>query len=280
MRRLRAAVVALALAACAEGPAPSPPAPASMAPERRAALDEAWRASVQYRSAHAALAANRDSLARDVEKVGRMLAAVEALKHVPVAPDPAADARAVEAALRAYLASKRLRDAAVEVKTRAAPDMPPAEIPTDVGLEYKPEQIAGVHDVRLTLADGLLNGPEVMAGLDGLDRFLVVTRVETLPDGRATLHGEVAFFRDLRPVRFVRRPVDVEALVAGPLDAAGQERAAQIRKNYADVQAVQPDIEASLAHQARLEIETGRFRFYKAWVERFNAQRWVDLVGR
>jgi hypothetical protein len=273
---IRTVAVALALAACAETAPPPPPAPASASPAQRAALDEAWRTSVQYRSAHAALASNRDALARDVEKVRRMLATVEAPKHVPVAADPEADARAVEAALRDYLARKGLPGAAVEVRTRPAPELPPAEIPTDVGVEYRPEQIAGAHDVHLTLPDGLLNGPEVMAGLDGLDRFLVVTKVETLPDGRATLHGEVAYFRDLQPVRFVRKPVDVEAIVAG----AGGERADEIRKNYAQVEALQPDLEASLAHQARLEIETGRFRFYKAWVERFNGQRWVDLVGR
>jgi hypothetical protein len=205
-----------------------------------------------------------------------MLATVEAPKHVPVVADPAADAGAVEAALRDYAAKKGLRGATVEVKTRPAPDLPPPEIPTDVGLEYRPDQIAGAHDVRLTIPDGLLNGPDVMAGLDGLDRLLVVTKVETLPDGRATLHGEVAFFRDLQPVRFVRKPVDVEAIVGG----ATGERADEVRKNYAQVDALQPELDASLAHQARLEIETGRFKFYRAWVDRFNGQRWVDLVGK
>lgn len=283
----RLAAVLVAAAGCSDPQPATPPAPASAAvsPDREA-LAEAWRQSVKYRSAHLALAANRESLRRDVEKIDRMLATVQAFRRVPVVSDAAADAHVVAEMLRTYAKTQGLDGAHIDVSTRPAPAPPPAVVSTRKSFDYTDAQIAGTHDVTVTLPNGLLSGPRFMGGLSGLDRLLVVEQARIDGEGRAVLRGQVYFFRDLKPVRFVRPPVDVDALLRAAagvppdgLDEKAKRRVAKIRENYARVEAVSADIDASLAHEAHLELATARFRFYSALVDRFNAARWTDLIG-
>ncbi len=167
-------------------------------------LDALWRESVQYRSAHQAMAENAAGLAHDVERSARMLDTVSAFQRVPVVAEPVADAAAVKVAVSAY--AKRLRlSAEVKVDTPPAPPLPGPEVDAAQGLRYEPAQTGGYHVVEITLADGLEAGPKFVGDLNGLGRLFEPIGARIGTDGQAVLRGHVHYFRDLKPVRFVRQ---------------------------------------------------------------------------
>lgn len=302
MRRARVWAAAFGLLACQE--AQPPPAPAvapdaavvpdvaSLAaavvpPGAHDALRAAWRESVQYRAAHRALARNRESLARDLDKQRRMLETVEAFQRLPVVSDEAQDAEAVRRMLSDHAKAVGAR-AEITVETEPAPPMPPTRVSMAEGLSYTPDQIAGLHRVKVRLKEGLLKGPDFVNGLLKLPRYFEIDELAWPAGGVAELDGHVPFFRDLQPVTFFRPPVDGPAIVAQvagrPLEAlTGSERetADKLVENYAQVDALEADLEASLAIQAQLKIQTHRFRVFAEHVERFRKQSWtVLLAGR
>jgi hypothetical protein len=291
-RRVGARALALALVACegGGGETPKTPAPAttpSGAPAapgttvRAVDVDALWRESVQYRSAHLALADNAAGLARDVERSARMLETVEATRRVPVVTDVAADGRAVETALRAYLKRLRLR-ADVTVQSPLPPIMPEPEIDAAVGLAYSLEQIGGAHDVTVTFGQGFENGPKFFGDLNAIGRLTEPVSARIGDDGQAVVKLRVHFFRDVQPVKFVRKPPPFAARAALVTDPTETEkpRLADIQANLAQVEAVAAQIEAAYAQQALLKISTTRFRYYSEAVERYNKASWAAVLAR
>lgn len=270
---LRALGLAAAVAGCrSEPPAGQPTPAADAAPATvgdRAALQRAWRESVKYRAGFLALADNAQAYGRDVDKARRMLAETEALKRMPVVADPATDAAVVRRALEEL--GERLKAGpgfGVAVTPGPLTPLPPARVPADEKFDYTRDQIVGVHAVELTLPDALALGPAFVRALRDLERMVVPIAVR-LDGARGVLTAEAYFLRDVPPVTFHRAPVDADALLAAaaaaPLDALRgkpADLAAKARANYAQVEARAADIERSFAHQARLEIETARFKFY------------------
>lgn len=286
----RALALALGLVACEGGETPKPPAPATTTTGAPAApgttvralnVDALWRESVQYRSAHLALADNAAGLARDVERSARMLETVEATQRVPVVTDVAADGRAVETALRAYLKRLRLR-ADVAVQSPLPPIMPEPEIDAAVGLAYSLEQIGGAHDVTVTFGQGFENGPKFFGDLNAIGRLTEPVSARIGDDGQAIVKLRVHFFRDVQPVKFVRRPPPFAARAALVTDPTETEkpRLADIQANLAQVEAVAAQIEAAYAQQALLKISTTRFRYYGEAVERYNKASWAAVLAR
>lgn len=284
-RLLPLALAASLISACEEAeraPAPPPPSAAPPAADRTGeALDALWRESVQYRSAHQAMASNRGSLASDVARSARMLDTVEAFKRMPVVADPTLDAPEARKAVEAYAKKLGLRPE-LKLATPAPPSMPPAEITTDEGLQYTPEQTAGFHEVELTLGDGLESGPRFIGSLNALGRLFEPTAAHIGRDGEAVITGRVHYFRDLKPVKFVRRTPDFEARIGGLAPSPSETQKArieEIRANLRTVEELKPDLEQAFAHQALLKISTARFRYYGALVERYNAASWAKILG-
>jgi len=278
----------LALGACDDGaPSPTPAAPATTtpsapsAPVRTVDVDALWRESVQYRSAHLALADNASGLARDVERSARMLDTVEATRRVPVVKDVAADGRAVETALRAYLKRLRLR-AELSVQSPLPPVMPEPEIDAAVGLAYTLEQIGGAHDVTVTFGQGFENGPKFFGDLNAIGRLTEPVSARIGDDGQAQVKLRIHFFRDVQPVKFVRKPPPFAARAALVTEPTQTEtpRLADIQANLAQVEAVATQLEAAYAQQALLKISTTRFRYYGEAVERYNKASWAAVLSR
>jgi predicted amino acid-binding ACT domain protein len=287
--RWAAALVCLSclLPACEEAVPvlPTPGAPPA-APDRLPQLEALWRESVQYRSAHRAMAENAASLAHDVERSARMLDTVEAFRRVPVvaAGDAEADAAAVQAAVQVY--AKRL-GLKVEVEVRVAPagstpPPPAAEIDAAEGLRYENSQVLGTHGVEVRFAQGLTVGPKFVGDLNALGRLFEPTGARIGPDGEGVLRGQVYFFRDLKPVKFVRKPPGFAAKLSeftAPTPAE-QARISQIQDNLTQVEAVSPQIEQAFAHQAVMKISTARFRAYGEAIERYNKASWSNALAR
>ncbi|MCA9559472.1 MAG: hypothetical protein KC583_13005 [Myxococcales bacterium] len=289
-RHLRALGLAAATVGCrAEPPAEQPTPAVDAAPTMvgdRAALQRAWRDSVKYRAGFVALADNAPAYARDVDKARRMLAETEALKRMPVVADPGTDAEVVRRALVGL--GEQLKAGpgfAVAVTPRPLAPLPPARIAADQKFDYTRDQIVGAHGVEVTLPDALRLGPAFVRALRDLDRMVVPTTVR-LEGSRAALSADAYFLRDVPPVTFHRPTVDVSSLLRDaaktPLDALRgkpADLAAKTRANYAQVEARAADIEKSFAHQAHLEIETARFKFY-ARIDRAQIEAtWSRLVG-
>lgn len=248
-----------------------------------AALRAVWRDSVRYRSAKLALANNQASLAADLEKAKRMLEVTEAYQRLPVVADPSADAAAVEALLRGLLATLRAPGEVRVVPASLGPT-PSGERSTEEGVRYTEEQLAPRHQVTLTLANGLVDGPRCLRALKQQKRMVIIESVR-LDQGAAILTGGVAFFRDLKPVRFVVPPRDPDALVTAvtqrapsALDASGQALAEKIRANHAQVEAAGPALAQALAHEAELAIVQPRFQLYARQVDAFNKVSWTGLL--
>jgi len=244
-----------------------------------------FRQSVEFRSARDALAINESSLASDIARTNRMLSEIEAYLRVPIAPDPAADAEALRNDLTRLGREIGAGPLAVEITTRPAPEPVPSELSTEIALEYSDDQIAGIHDVVVTIPDGLLNGSSFRAALPDFARLFVCTGATIGANGAAIVSGEVAFFRSLEPVTFVLPTVDVEALlieaVGEPLPTHLPDRdiIADIRANYAGSEERGAASERALANEALIEINTARFRWYSGWVDRFNAAPgWSGLL--
>lgn len=264
---------------------PTPGAPPA-APDRMPQLEALWRESVQYRSAHKAMAENAASLAHDVERSARMLDTVEAFRRVPVVPAPEVekDAAAVQAAVLAY--AKRL-GLKVEVEVRvapagSAPPPPPAEVDAAEGLRYEIPQVLGTHGVEVRFGQGLEAGPKFVGDLNALGRLFEPTGARIGKDGEGVLRGQVYFFRDLQPVKFVRKPPGFAAKLSeftAPTPAE-QARIAQIQDNLAQVEAVSAQIEQAFAHQAVMKISTARFRAYGEAIERYNKASWANALAR
>jgi hypothetical protein len=263
---------------------PTPGAPPA-APDRMPRLEALWRESVQYRSAHRAMADNAASLAHDVERSARMLDTVEAFRRVPVvaAADAEKDAAAVQAAVLAY--AKRL-GLKVEVEVRVAPGLPPGSLPAEVdaaeGLRYEIPQVLGTHGVEVRFGQGLDAGPKFVGDLNALGRLFEPMGAKIGPDGEGVLRGQVYFFRELQPVKFVRKPPVFAAKLAeftAPTPAE-QARIDQIRDNLAQVEAVSAQIEQAFAHQAVMKISTARFRAFGEAIERYNKASWASALAR
>lgn len=285
MRRAALLLAVLCAPLACEEAAPVLPTPGAppAAPDRTPQLEALWRESVQYRSAHRAMADNAASLAHDVERSARMLDTVEAFRRVPVvaAADAEKDAAAVQAAVLAY--AKRL-GLKVEVEVRAAPGLPPppAEVDAAEGLRYEIPQVLGTHGVQVTFAQGLDAGPKFVGDLNALGRLFEPTGAKIGKDGEGVLRGQVYFFRDLQPVKFVRKPPAFAAKLGEfPTPTpAEQARIAQIQDNLAQVEAVSPQIEQAFAHQAVMKISTARFRAYGEAIERYNKASWASALAR
>ncbi len=288
MRRSTLRLVSLGLLACAcqgggeTSPTPAPAsAPASAAPVRAVDVEALWRESVQYRSAHMALADNAAGLARDVERTARMLETVEATKRVPVVADVVADARAVETAVQAYAKRLRLR-AEIVVQSPLPPIMPEPEIDAAVGLAYSLDQIGGAHDVTVTFGQGFESGPRFFGDLNAIGRLVEPVSARIGDDGQAIVRLQVHFFRDVKPVRFVRKPPPFAAraaLVTEPTEAE-KPRLAEIAANLAQVGGVSAQLENAYAQQALLKIATTRFRYYSEAVDRYNKASWAAMLAR
>jgi hypothetical protein len=285
MRRAALLIAVLCAPLACEEAAPVLPTPGAppAAPDRTPQLEALWRESVQYRSAHRAMADNAASLAHDVERSARMLDTVEAFRRVPVvaAADAEKDAAAVQAAVLAY--AKRL-GLKVEVEVRVASGLPPppAEVDAAEGLRYEIPQVLGTHGVQITFAQGLDAGPKFVGDLNALGRLFEPTGAKIGKDGEGVLRGQVYFFRDLQPVKFVRKPPAFAAKLAeftSPTPAE-QARIAQIQDNLAQVEAVSPQIEQAFAHQAVMKISTARFRAYGEAIERYNKASWASALAR
>lgn len=269
---MRCALVAVVLAAgCSSEPPPPAPAAADAATPARApaALRKLWRDSVRYKKKFQARARNREGYARDLKKLERMLTEVEAYKRCPVA-EPAGDAVKVKALLEDYL-NGFTPGAKVTVTAGAGPKTAaPAQALTTEGYHYPDDQVAGHHEVRVEIDAADVDGFRKRLGT--LERLLVVEGVET-SGGRAVVAGEVPYFRQLTPVRFVRPAPDVDALITqaapGVLTGASEAKAQSVRANYAAVDAIQGDLDASLAVSAEVTVREARWRAYKAVVERF-----------
>lgn len=250
----------------------------------RAALRTLFRQSLEYRNAHRALANNAATLASDISRTNRMLTEVGALLRLPLAPDEEADRGAVEAAIRAQAASVGVTVTEVEVETRPGPPPPPAEMSTEAVFEYSRDQVLGVHDVRVTLANGLLSGPTFVQSLPEMPRLFVARGAQTLGDGTVVIVAEVGFLRGLPPMSMVLPPLDVEALIAEaagdtPLTPHEGGLADQIRQHYAEAVEVRPRVEEALRNEAVVDINTARFQAYSDWVDHFNsAPRWTNLL--
>lgn len=280
--------VGLAALGCrAEPEATAPPSKADAGPPAydAAALRAAWRESVKYRSAKLALANNRASLGVDLQKANRMLEVTEAYRRIPVAQDLAADAKAVEDALTALLATLKVAGT-VAVAPPTLGGVPSGEVSTEVGVRYTDEQLMPSHRVTLTLPAGLADGPRVLRALGQAVRLFVVEAVEVTA-GRATLRGHVAFFRDVEPVRFVVPRLDPDAIVTAitkapvpALDAAGQALAEKIRANYAQVDAAREALDEALANEALLAIVQRRFQLYARETDAFNGVTWSGLLTK
>ncbi len=262
---MRWLVLSLLVVGCRSEPPPSP----QKAP---AALQKLWRDSLRYQKAHRARARNKVGFEADRRKLDRMLTEVQAYAHCPVTKDAAADRAAVEALLGEYLTGFTPGSKA-RVKAGPAPaKAPPSEASTTQGYDYADDQVAGHHRVRVTLEPGDLAA--FLKGLKALPRLLEVVGTSK-EEGRAVVVGRVAYFRDLQPLRFVRPKPDVEALVreaAGglPMEGAVKAKADKVRANYAAVDALEPELEASLAVSAQVKVREGRWRFYKGYIDRFN----------
>ena len=261
---------------------PTPGAPPA-APDRMPQLEALWRESVQHRSAHRAMADNAASLAHDVERSARMLDTVEAFRRVPVvaAADAEKDAAAVQAAVLAY--AKRL-GLKVEVEVRVAPATaaPPAEVDAAEGLRYEIPQVLGTHGVEVRFGQGLESGPKFVGDLNALGRLFEPTGARIGKDGEGVLRGKVYFFRDLQPVKFVRKPPAFAAKLSeftAPTPAESA-RLSQIQDNLAQVEAVSAQIEQAFAHQAVMKISTARFRAYGEAIERYNKATWATALAR
>lgn len=290
-RALRTAAVSavLVLPACEKStpvPAPGVAMPASAAPvpapaDRMAELDALWRESVQYRSAHQVMAENTGGLAQDELRSERMLETVSALRRVPLAADPAADALALRTAVLAY--AKRLGlSAEVTISTPPAPKLPGPDVDAAVGLRYEPPEVAGYHVVEVTLAEGLESGPKFVGDLNALGRLFECVGAKIERDGQAILRGHAAYFRDLKPVHFVRKTPEFAARLAGfaqPTDTE-QARIDEIKSNLAQVEALSGQIDQAFGHQAVLKISTARFRVFGEIVERYNKATWGSALAR
>ena len=279
-----AVITCAALFSGCEKPTPlSPPpnVPAAARPDRMADLDALWRESVQYRSAHTTMADNTDGLAQDKLRSVRMLDTVSALQRVPVAVDPSADAAAVKAAVLAYAGRLGL-SAEVKVSTPPPPTLPGPEVDAAVGLRYESPEVAGFHVVDVTLGGGLEAGPKFVGDLNALGRLFECVGAKIERDGQAVLRGHAPFFRDLKPVQFVRKAPELAGRLAAftqPTDAE-QARIDQIKANLEQVEAVSAQVEKAFAHQAVLKISTARFRIFGELVERYNKASWGAALAR
>ncbi len=267
----------LSLAACSRDK-PSIPADAAVSDRAPAALRALWRESVKYRKAHESRARNLTSFLQDRDKLDRMLVAVEAEKHCPVVADPAADRAQVAAGLEELVLGLS-PGTTVTVELGPGPaSKPPETALTTVGYDYPDDQIAGHHLVRIGLASPA-EGQRLARLLEGYPRLVELVRAEG-----ATVHGRAWFFRDLEPVRFLRPRPDVEALLtkatggATPVGKAAA-KATQVRANYAAVDALDAELSKSLAVSGELKVREGRWRFYKALVDRFERTSWEGLKG-
>ena len=285
MRRVLAFAL-FGLAACSREPPPTTPATpdaaAAATPTRTPkALRALWRDSIRYRKAHEARAHNRLSFEADRAKLDRMLTEVEAYARCPVTKDPKADAESVRTWMESYV-TLFTPGATVTVGAGPAPATPlPTVAKTTKGYDYADDQVAGHHLVTVEVA--AQDGPAFVKGLQKQPRLLELTSAET-KGARLVFSGRVAWFRDFAPVRFVRPDPDVEAritraIAGAPPEGAVAKKADQIRANYAAVDALQADLDASLEVSAALKVREARWRFYKAYVDRFNAATWAKLSG-
>lgn len=242
----------------------------------------AWRASVQYRSAHEATVRNRESYAADLAKIHRLLTTAEALERVPVVSEPAKDAEAMRAALR-----KRIPEASLELVAAGPPAAPlPERAAADAGVDYTLDRVAGMHRGRLQVKNGLLAGRAVVKTLRESPRMVFPTGARIDPDGSATITFQVPFFRDVKPTTLYRVPIDVDARLeaadlgtVAPSDPKNAARVKKIRDNYAAVESLDPKIAESLALQASFSLESARFKAFSDLVQQAKARgTWKALL--
>ena len=253
----------------------------------RKALMEAWRESVQYRSAHLALARNVPGLEQDLVKAARMLDAVGAAAACPVVGDLEADRAAVEQAIRVWLDSLGVKGVAIDISTPPPPPSKPAKVSTTAGLVYAHRDLGGFHRVRLTIPNGFIHGKTVIERRAALVRYLIADTIEIDPAGRAVVDARVPFFYDLEPVELQRPMVDPDVVIAKatgqPADAlvgALAERATKVRDNYAKVEAAASDIRKALGLTARFRIESGRFGFFTEVDGQYRKTTWMGLISQ
>ncbi len=277
--------VATLVTACNREPPRDPPeqkpqAKQGSADRAPAPLRKLWRESVRYRKSHEARARNQPSTQRDLAKLDRMLATVKAMDHCPLVKHEAADRDALQARIEEHL-TRFAPGGHVALTPGPPPRRPPPEIAlTTVGYDYSDDQIAGHHQVTISLS--AREGPAFLEGLPVLGRLLEFTEAKRA-GGRDTLVGTAPFFRSFPAVRFLRPRPDVDALIreaagAEPPDGASAGTVARIRENYAAVDALEIKLRASLAVSGEVKVREGRWRFYKALDERIGRVTWRALT--
>lgn len=268
-------------AAISKAPAP-PSAAVSQAPETKGPpappeLRKAWRDSVKYRSAFSVLVRNIQSLKGDRAKMMRMVNETRMFEVIPVAPRPAEDAATLRKALEFHAERLELKDVSVSVKTHLPAKAPPRRVDHSVGIEYSAEQLMGTHQVTLSFPSKA-SAKTFVTGLRQLPRMPLVSKLRTRK-GRTVITGTAPFFTDLQPAEVFRPAPRVEGILSRT-GGTDHPTAAKLRANYAQVDALAPQIKTAFELEAALKLLTSRFSAFTAHAKALEQMSWRVLTGK
>lgn len=252
-------------------------APATSAAPAPPALRAAWRDSIKYRSAFKAMVQNIDGLKADKARMARLARETRMFEVVPVAPRPAEDAEALRKALAFHADGLGLADVDLDLRTNLPARPPVARVSHSDGISYSPEQLMGRHRITVRFRRRA-DAERWVRGLKQLPRPPLIERVRTAK-GKTVVKGYAPYFTALVPATVVRPRPPVEAIIqrAGGADTG---TALKLRANYAEVDALQPQIEIAFALEAESKLTTSRFSHFTAHAKALEQMSWLALTGR
>lgn len=263
----------------------SPATAASAAPPSAAvnttpapkALRAAWRESIQYRGAFKALVQNIEGLKADKVRMAKMIAETRMYEIIPIAKVPGADAATLKKALQFHAERLDLKDVSVEVSTDLPRRAPPRRVLNTAGVHYTTDQLVGTHHLTLSFAKRA-DAERYVRALRQLPRVPLLEKIRRRK-GRTIVTGIAPYFVALKPARIHRAPPRPRAIIARA-GGAGSTAAERLLANYAEVDALQPQIETAFGLEAELKLTSSRFSAFTEHAKALEQMSWLVLTGK
>jgi hypothetical protein len=242
-----------------------------------AALRAAWRESIKYRGSFKALVQNIEGLEADKIRVARMIAETRMYEVIPVAPVPGKDAQALNNALQFHADRLDLKGVKVDIKTNLPRRAPARRVLNTAGVHYTPEQLVGTHRLTLTFPKRAAAETFVRA-MRQLPRVPLLQKIKGRK-GKTVVTGIAPYFVALKPAQVYRATPRPKAIISRA-GGAGSTAAEKLQSNYAQVDAIQPKIQAAFDLEAELKLTTSRFSAFTAHATALEQMSWRVLTGQ